>query len=135
MSRAVGVAATVAWLCASSASGAESQGLSRGEYLVGRVGMCQDCHSPRDAQGALAKEQWLSGAPIDFTPSVPMPWAETAPPIAGLPTMTGDQAIRFLMTGERPDGSRSRPPMPEYRLTREDAEAVVDYLMSLAPRD
>jgi hypothetical protein len=78
-------------------------------------------------------EEW-AGAPIDFTSSLPMPWAEMAPPIAGLPTMTDQQAVRYLMTGDKPDGTQSRPPMPEYRLTREDAMAVVAYLKSLAPR-
>jgi mono/diheme cytochrome c family protein len=127
------------WLFASSASGAEEQGVARsrearGEYLVERVGMCQDCHSPRNAEGFFFEDQWLAGAPIDFTPSLPMPWAEMAPPIAGLPTMTDQQAVTYMMTGEKPDGTESRPPMPEYRLTREDALAVVAYLRSLAPK-
>ena len=70
-----------------------------------------------------------------------MPWQgrlyalpEMAPPIAGLPTMTDQQAVTYMMTGEKPDGTESRPPMPEYRLTREDALAVVAYLRSLAPK-
>jgi len=107
----------------------------RGRYLVERVGMCQDCHSPRAEDGAFVEEHWLGGAPIGFAPSSPMPWSGMAPPIAGLPTMGHDQAVRFLMTGEKPDGGYSRPPMPEYRLDREDAEAVVVYLKSLVAED
>jgi hypothetical protein len=47
--------------------------------------------------------------------------------------MSHEQGVHFLMTGEKPDGSHPRPPMPEYRLDRDDAEAVVTYLKSLAP--
>jgi mono/diheme cytochrome c family protein len=105
----------------------------RGQYLVEAVGMCQDCHSPRDTQGAFVQAQWLGGAPIGFSPLSAMPWAEMAPPIAGLPTMSHQQGVHFLMSGQKPDGSRARPPMPEYRFSRDDAEAVVAYLRSLKP--
>lgn len=40
----------------------------------------------------------------------------------------GEQAIEFLMTGRRPSGIPVLPPMPPYRLTREEAGAVVAYL-------
>jgi mono/diheme cytochrome c family protein len=95
--------------------------------------MCQDCHSPRDEAGAFVRAQWLAGAAVGFSPLAAMPWAEVAPPIAGLPTMSHQQGVRFLMSGERPDGSHPRPPMPEYRFSQEDAEAVVEYLRSLMP--
>ncbi|MCG6921311.1 MAG: cytochrome c [Acidobacteria bacterium] len=108
---------------------------SRGQYLVERVGICQDCHSPRDDAGAFLPDQWLGGAPIGFTPTTPMPWAGMAPPIAGLPTMSHEQAVHFMMSGEKPDGTEARPPHPEYRLNREDAEAVVTYLKSLTSQD
>jgi mono/diheme cytochrome c family protein len=58
-------------------------------------------------------------------------WAPVAPPIAGLPSMTAEQAARFLMHGQRPDGSMARPPMPAYRFNEDDARAVVAYLKSL----
>jgi hypothetical protein len=37
------------------------------------------------------------------------------------------------MTGRRPSGRVPDPPMPPFRLSREDAEAIVAYLRSLAP--
>lgn len=116
-----------------SAQPDEQSGLiARGEYLVKGIGLCSDCHAPRNERGEFIKAQWLMGSPLPFAPTVPMPaWAPVAPPIAGLPTMTEVQAIRFLQTGERPDGSRPRPPMPEFRLNEEDARAVVAYLKSL----
>ncbi|MBI5424207.1 MAG: c-type cytochrome [Opitutae bacterium] len=35
------------------------------------------------------------------------------------------------MTGVKPDGSMPRPPMPQFRLSEEDARAVVAYLRAL----
>jgi len=105
--------------------------IQRGDYLVNPAGLCSDCHTPRDEQGAFVKAHWLMGAPIGFKPLFEMPWAPAAPPIAGLPSMDEDQAVKFLTEGIRPDGSRPRPPMPEYRFSRDDAIAIVAYLKSL----
>lgn len=107
--------------------------VARGEYLVGGVGLCADCHTPRNEKGEFIREHWLLGSALGFQPVAEMPWAPVAPPIAGLPSLTAEQAKRFLMEGVRPDGSRPRPPMPAYRLNAEDAAAVVAYLKSLAP--
>jgi hypothetical protein len=106
--------------------------LVRGRYLVEHVGLCADCHTPRNEKGQFLRDQWLKGAALPFQPMVPMPWSPAAPPIAGLPSMTEEQAIAFLRTGKRPDGSIPRPPMPEFRFSAEDASAVVTYLRSLA---
>lgn len=111
---------------------ADAQSAGRGKYLVERVGMCNDCHTPRDGKGGLIAAEDLRGAPIGFRPLTEMPWAEHAPPIAGLPaSWTPAQMAHFLQTGKRPDGSSPRPPMPEYRLSREDAWSVTDYLRRL----
>lgn len=109
--------------------------IRRGDYLVNQVGLCTDCHSPRDERGAFLKDKHLLGSPIPFAPTVPMPaWAPAAPPIAGLPAgWTEEAAIHFLVTGERPFNLPPvRPPMPPFRLSQEDAQAVVAYLHSLA---
>jgi mono/diheme cytochrome c family protein len=103
----------------------------RGKYLVTQTGLCQDCHSPRDQQGQYVQEKWLQGSPIMFTPTIEIPWAGTAPPIAGLDGWTDQQAIKFLTTGVDKDGNRPRPPMPEYRFNQADAADVVAYLRSL----
>jgi mono/diheme cytochrome c family protein len=60
-----------------------------------------------------------------------MPWAGTAPPLAGLEGWTDQQAVKFLTTGIDKDGKNPRPPMPEYRFNRDDAASIVAYLRSL----
>lgn len=104
----------------------------RGRYLVQNVGMCADCHSPRGPGGVFDQSRWLQGAPLGFAATVPMPaWAGFAPAIAGLRNYTDEQAIALLTEGRALHGQPLRPPMPEYRFSREDAEAVVVYLRSL----
>jgi hypothetical protein len=108
--------------------------LARGKYLVENVGLCGDCHTPRNEKREPVKEQWLQGATLAFKPIVPMPvWADKAPAIAGLPGWEKEAAIRFLMTGVAYNGLPRRPPMPQYRFNQLDAEAMVAYLKSLAP--
>ena len=106
--------------------------LARGQYLAERVGMCQDCHTPRNEKGEYVREKWMMGTELPFKAIVPMPWMPVAPPIAGLPTLTREQAVHFLMTGERPGKPTVTPPMPEYRFEKADAEAITAYLKSLA---
>jgi mono/diheme cytochrome c family protein len=111
-----------------------SVGVARGKYLVEQVGLCGDCHTPRDDKGEFVKEQWLKGATLDFKPIAPVPvWVDKAPAIAGLPGWEKDAAIRFLMTGVASNELPSRPPMPQYRFNVQDAQAIVAYLKSLTP--
>lgn len=65
--------------------------ITRGRYLVEHVGLCADCHSPRDERGQFRRELWMKGAPLPFQPTVPMPWSPAAPPLAGLPSMTTER--------------------------------------------
>ena len=108
--------------------------IQRGEYLVRHVAMCVQCHTPRDPQGRLDETHLLQGAPMPVPSPFPsFSWAFRAPALAGLPGWTAKDAIAFLQTGRRPDGSSPNPPMPPFRFTPEDATAVVTYLESLAP--
>jgi mono/diheme cytochrome c family protein len=119
-------------LCAQLAFGqsAKNSQLDRGRYLVQRVGMCGDCHTPRNEKGAPIPGKELAGAPIDFKPVHPMPWANTAPEIAGLAGWKDQEIVTFLMTGKL-NGKEPNPPMPRYRFSPVDARAVVAYLRSL----
>ena len=106
--------------------------LQRGRYLVERVGMCGECHSPRNDKGEYDRSQWLQGELIDYKPTRPMPFAAIAPPIAGLPSYAKDEAaVKFLETGTNAMGKTALPPMPQFRFNHDDAMAVVAYLRSL----
>lgn len=106
--------------------------IERGRYVVENLVGCADCHSPRDQKGQLIPDQHLMGAPLPFAPTVPMPaWAAVSTAIAGLPGYTDEQAVTLFTTGLKPDGQMPRPPMPQFRMSAEDARAVVAYLRSL----
>jgi mono/diheme cytochrome c family protein len=122
-------------LCTATASAQKAPDKSQvehGRYLVQQVGLCGDCHTPRDDHGQPIESKALRGAGIGFKPLAEMPWGGYAPPIAGLPGFTDAQAITFLTTGKDPTGSHPKPPMPPYRFNRRDAAAVVAYLRSVA---
>jgi len=110
--------------------------LERGKYLVENVGMCGDCHSPRNEKGEPIAGQKLQGAALEFEPKVPIPvWAGKAPAIAGLAGLNEEDVVSLLSTGMTTKGIRPRPPMPPYRFTKTDAEAVVAYLKFLPAAD
>lgn len=116
----------------SSLAAAPSAHIVRGSYLVNHVAMCVQCHTPRDAAGNLDRGRLLKGAPIPVRSPFPnQTWAFAAPAIAGLPGWTTEDAVRLLTTGRRLNGNTPKRPMPPFRLSREDAEAVVAYLHSL----
>lgn len=105
--------------------------VEHGRYLVEKVGMCGDCHTPMGPQGPV-RERHLMGAELPFAPTVPVPdWAGVALPIAGLPGYTDEQAVAVLMGGPTPRGARPRVPMPAFQFSEDDARAVVAYLRTL----
>lgn len=111
----------------------EAELVARGEYLVTAIGGCNDCHTPMTPQGPDMAHS-LQGATLMFAPTIEVPWAPIAPPIAGgLAAYTDEQFAAFLQTGVRPDGSMARPPMPQFRLNEEDARAVVAYIKTVPP--
>jgi cytochrome c553 len=121
-----------ALLCLAIPAAAGAQSIAHGKYTVEGTSMCNDCHTPRDEKGQLILSRALQGAPLGSQPVHPMPWADFAPPIAGLPgSYTPEQMVAFLQTGKRPDGTMPRPPMPPYRFTRSDALSLTAYLRTL----
>ena len=83
-------------------------------------------------KGEPAVEKWMQGTVLMFKPTTAMPWADASANIVGLPGWSTQDAVTFFMTGKY-KGKGPTPPMPDYHLTRRDAEAVVAYLKSLAP--
>ena len=120
------------WPMVSSAS----ERSERGKYLVEQVAQCQNCHTPRGADGQLDSSKWMKGALLDLQPIQPIKdWHKTSPdltPGSRLWQRWGEKGItEFLKTGKGPGGHAADPPMPTYNLKPEDAEAVVEYLKEL----
>ena len=116
----------------SNRAGNNRDEVARGKYLVEQVAMCVQCHTPRSQSGQLLLTRYLQGAPIPVAApaNFQIDWAYTAPAIAGLPGYTRQDGIKLLTEGITPDGRIPKAPMPKFRLTRTDAEAVVGYLKS-----
>jgi len=108
--------------------------IERGKYIVEGVAMCGQCHTPRNSQGGPDSGQALQGAPLWLQPATPVGvWPSQAPRIAGILPGSDDQMVTLLTTGIWRDGKRPRPPMPQFRMTPQDAQAVVAYLRSMNP--
>ena len=115
-----------------SSSSSSTGSVERGKYVVENVGMCGQCHTPRNTDGELIRSRWLEGAPVPVAnPYVDKPWADFAPRIAGLPQYTPTQALELLTTGTSRTGKPLRGPMPPFRMSEQDAKDVVAYLKSL----
>lgn len=110
--------------------------VERGKYLVESVGMCADCHTPM-VSGQHDASKHLKGAVIGFQPigEIPPVWRKAAPDISGTSPLWqrwGEEAFKkFLQTGLNPLGKPAGPPMPPYRLSAQDAAAVVAYLKTV----
>jgi mono/diheme cytochrome c family protein len=108
--------------------------IARGKYLVEDVAMCTQCHTPRDSAGNFDRSRWLQGGPLWYQPANPVPdWPLQVPRIGGSIAATDSELVTLLTTGIWRDGKRLRQPMQQFRMTTEDATAVVAYLRSLNP--
>lgn len=106
--------------------------IERGKYIVEDVAMCERCHTQRDSHGTPDRDKWLMGGPVQTEPTYSAPnWAQVEPRIAGTPPGTDAEFIRLLTTGISRTGRPPNLPMPPFRMTRDDAEAVLAYLKSL----
>ena len=117
----------------SKSKAADSSAVERGKYIVESVAMCGRCHTPWNQAGEGEKRNWLLGGPTQIQATYTVQnWAVVEPRLAGRPPGTDAEFIRLLMTGISRTGSPPRPPMPSFRMTRADAEAVLAYLKSLS---
>ena len=106
--------------------------VARGKYLVEDVAMCGTCHTPTDGSGNPDHSRWLQGTSVPYMPSRPSPdWPISAPRIGGTPPADDADMIKLLMTGIWTTGNHLRLPMPQFRMERSDAEAVVAYLKTV----
>lgn len=118
---------------AKPAAAAADDKVAHGKYIVEEVAMCGRCHSPVDMHGNRDTTHWLLGGAVGIAPTVATEnWAIVAPRIGGGPPGTDEQFIHLLMTGISRTGRPLRQPMPQFRMSQSDAEAVLAYLKSLA---
>jgi mono/diheme cytochrome c family protein len=109
--------------------------LERGKYLVENAAVCSDCHTPK-VDGKPDASKQLKGSTLGFQPIGEIKgWHKTAPDISGTSPLFqrwGDDGFKkFMETGRNPRGGSADPPMPQYRFTPEDADAIVQYLKTV----
>ena len=124
----------IAAACTAAHAQQKQGSVARGMYLVEDVVHCERCHTQRDEKGQPDRGRWLMGGPLQIKATYPAPgWAAVCPPIAGQPPGTDAEILTLLTTGIWKNGQPPRPPMPQFHMTRADAEAVLAYLKSLKP--
>ena len=106
--------------------------VEHGRYIVEDVVHCVECHSTRDAQGNILPAMRFLGGPIPFRPPWPNDWATEAPRNKGLPGYTDQLAFRLFTQGSiGRHGTVLRPPMPNFRMSQQDAADVIAYMRSM----
>jgi len=106
--------------------------VEHGRYIVEDVVHCVECHSSRDAMGNILPSTRFLGGPIPFRPSWSNDWAASAPRNKGLNGYTDELAFRLFTQGSiGRSGAVLRPPMPRFRMSRQDAADVIAYMRSI----
>ena len=116
---------------------AESPRWNRGAYLVNAVGHCGECHTPRNALGALRQDRRFGGAPL-FGPGNKRAANITPDPTDGIGKWSPEDITTLLATGQKPDGDFVNSTMGDVvevtaKLTPDDRLAIAAYLKSLPP--
>jgi mono/diheme cytochrome c family protein len=105
---------------------------NRGAYLVNGPGHCAECHSPRNLLGGIKQAQRFAGGPEPggdgFVPNITQ---------KGL-SMSYDDLVKMLTTGETPDGDTVGGAMGKVvantaKLGDGDRAAIATYVKSLPP--
>jgi mono/diheme cytochrome c family protein len=106
---------------------------NRGAYLVGSLGHCAECHSPRNALGGIIAAQRLAGGPNPegegWVPNITQ---------KGLGDWSAKDIAYFLETGATPEGDSAGGSMARVikntsQLPAADRAAIAEYLKSLPP--
>jgi mono/diheme cytochrome c family protein len=106
------------------------QSIERGRYLV-TASDCAGCHTRPDGGAPFA-----GGRPIETPFGNVIASNITPDKQTGIGTWTVDDFDKAVRQGVRPDGSRLYPAMPYTaytKMTREDVDAMYDYLSTIAP--
>jgi hypothetical protein len=120
----------------------------RGRYLAAEVGVCMDCHTPRDADDRpIHAQAFAGGRTLVRPPNAGSEWparivsTNLTPDDTGLGAWSVDDIVRGLERGENraPDWQPACPPMRSADmstfagLSAGDARDIAHFLRSLAP--
>jgi mono/diheme cytochrome c family protein len=114
----------------------KSAAWNRGAYLVEGPGHCAECHSLRNALGAIVAEKRFAGGPNpDGQGRVP----NITPHETGLKGWSSGDLVELLTSGLTPDGDSVGSTMTAVvdhlsQIPAEDLAAMAEYLLSLPPR-
>jgi len=109
---------------------------NRGAYLVEGPGHCAECHSERNALGAIIPERRFAGGPNPegrgIAPNI-------TPSPTGIGGWTPEELVTLLTTGETPTFDTVSGPMGSVvhntaQLPEADRRAMAEYILSLPPR-
>jgi mono/diheme cytochrome c family protein len=109
---------------------------NRGRYLSEAVVHCQECHSPRNALGAIDEKNAYAGNPDG-------PDGQKAPNITSDPKAIGKLTVadleEMLKTGQTPDGDYLGGGMAQVvegtgKLTEADRHAIITYIRTIPAR-
>ena len=116
---------------------AKSAAWNRGAYLVQGLGHCNECHTTRNALGAMDTKNHLVGGQIPaqnwYAPDL------STQPGGGLAGWSRKDIVDLLKTGQSAKGSAFGPMADVVRLSTQhltdtDLAAMAEYLESLPPR-
>ncbi|SPH17776.1 Fructose dehydrogenase cytochrome subunit [Defluviimonas aquaemixtae] len=107
---------------------------TRGRYLAEVLGHCGECHTPRNALGAMERGRWLAGGPVpagkgsfpNITPAK-LDWSEA-------------DIVEYLTSGFTPDydsagGHMALVVQNTAKLPQEDRAAIAAYLKKVPPAE
>jgi mono/diheme cytochrome c family protein len=115
---------------------ASSASLNRGAYLVQGPGHCAECHSERNALGAIIEARRYAGGPDpEGDGAVP----DITPHPNGIGGWSLEEIALMLKTGETPNFDKVGGPMGSVvrntaQLPDQDRTAIAEFLLSLPPK-
>lgn len=119
-----------------NADPSKSEQWNRGAYLAEALSHCAECHTPRNFLGGLKTSEWMAGSDATLggraVPNI------TPDETTGLASWSKEDWLRFLSSGYTPQFGTPAAEMADViqntsSLTKEDREALVEYLISLPP--
>jgi mono/diheme cytochrome c family protein len=115
----------------------KSAAWNRGAYLVEGAGHCAECHSARNALGAIPSDRRFAGGPNPEGRRGAVP--NITPHASGLDGWSSGDVAELLNSGMTPEGDFVGSTMTAVvantaKLADADREAVAEYILSLPPR-